>query len=358
MPKPAPSTPLASWLDCALSESWPGSRAGRIAELKGDASSRWFRRVWIEGRGEGAPATAIAIDLGPDDLPLYARALKLYPQPLNEPPYLNVHRFLKSIGAPVPELYYFAPRERLLLVEDVGDNSLFKAATENPGQAADLYRCAIDELLRLHVDGTARRDERCVAFSINYDRRLFRWELEQFVDLGLAVVAPHADPAPLAAELTDLAARLGRLPRVFSHRDYHGHNLFVQADPETGIKIRMLDFQDALLAPAAQDLAILLTTRHTAQVITPAIENRLLDYYLALLARRAAPSLERAQFLESYRLCVLQHALKMVGRFVWLERQGKGGYAAFVPHAAAQARRMLAGATDFPKLRSALEVAS
>ena len=50
-----------------------------------------------------------------------------------------------------------------------------------------------------------------------------------------------------------LAARLDRFPRVFSHRDYHRENLFIQDGP----RIRIIDFQDALMAPAAQDLAVL-----------------------------------------------------------------------------------------------------
>ena len=104
----------------------------------------------------------------------------------------------------------------------------------------------------------------------------------------------------------------------------------------------MIDFQDALLAPAAQDLAVLLTTRDTGRVIGPEAERRLLDYYIAGLARRGAPCPDADEFINSYHLCVLQHALKVIGRFNALERQGKPGYAAFIPHAAAQARRMLA----------------
>jgi len=63
---------------------------------------------------------------------------------------------------------------------------------------------------------------------------------------------------------------------------------------------------------------------------------------------------EAAEFLESYRLCVLQHALKAIGRFTWLERTGKSGYLAYLPHCMEQARRMLAGRADFPQLRAAL----
>ena len=344
------------WLKSALARTWAGSRPGEISPLKGDASTRRFWRVEIIG-ATNAPATAILADLGPDDLPLYAKALNLYREPLKEPPWLNVHRFLESIGAPVAALYVAGPRERLLLIEDLGEDSLFAAAAADSARAAEFYRDAIGELLRLHVEGTSRRNAECVAFGVAYDGRLFGWELERFIEFGLHAVAPKADPEPLKREVAQLAARLGHEPRVFSHRDYHGRNLFVQKG-EGGIKIRMIDFQDALMAPAAQDLAVLLTTRDTANVITRDIENRLLDYYLAGRARRREPIGSRAEFLESYRLCVIQHALKMIGAFTRLERQGRTGYAPFIPYCVAQARRMLAQGADFPLLKRALGAAS
>ena len=135
---------------------------------------------------------------------------------------------------------------------------------------------------------------------------------------------------------------------MFSHRDYHRENLFIQDGP----KIRIMDFQDALMAPAAQDLAVLLTTRDTDEFITPAIERRILDFYCAGLARRgAATDARRAEFMTSYRLCVLQHALKMIGRFEMFDRDGKTGYRRYIPNVLAQARRMLAEMrADFPRL--------
>ncbi len=356
MSSPAESTRRDHWLESALAKTWPGSKPQRIIPLKGDASTRRFWRVAIDAAAT-APATAILVDLGPDDLPLYARALNLYREPLAEPPWLNVHRFLESIGAPVAALYVAAPRERLLLIEDLGENSLFAAASADPAHAAALYRAAVDELLRLHVEGTARHDDQCVAFGVAYDQRLFGWELERFIEVGLREVAPNVDPEPVRCEVTALAARLGQSSRVFSHRDYHGNNLFVQKR-DSGPIIWMIDFQDALMAPAAQDLAVLLTTRDTGQVITPTIEERLLDYYLAVLARRHATAPARTDFIEDYRLCVIQHALKMIGAFTRLERAGRSGYAQFIPHCVAQARRMLARGADYPLLRAALGAAS
>jgi aminoglycoside/choline kinase family phosphotransferase len=82
------------------------------------------------------------------------------------------------------------------------------------------------------------------------------------------------------------------------------------------------------------------------------IEHRLLDYYYAGLIRREAPRLSPEEFHQSYRLCVLQHALKVIGRFITLEREGKSGYRKYIPFALAQARRMLSD--EFPALSRAI----
>jgi aminoglycoside/choline kinase family phosphotransferase len=344
-----------SWAANAVKRRWPGASVREIGALKGDASSRRFWRVKIDSeKGAENPSTAIAIDLGPDDLPLYARKLELLPEPLAEPPWLNLHRFLRKIGAAVPALYQADPDARMLLVEDVGELALFDAAMR--GDAGDLYRLAADELLLLHVEGTRRLDAECFASRVAYDERLFRWELEQFAEYGADTATPKVRRNSIKPELDDLAARLGRLPRVFSHRDYHGHNLFVQMhlNHRNEPRLRIIDFQDALMAPAAQDLAVLLATRDASRIITPTIERRVLDYYYGALIRREAVPMTFDDFMASYRLCVIQHALKVVGRFTFLEREGKSGYAVFITYALAQARRMLARESDFPNLRAAL----
>jgi len=325
--------------------------------LKGDASMRQFWRVFVDHSPSAAiPDTAVAVDLGPDDLPLYARALNLVPEPLPEPPFVSVHRLMERIGVAVPALYAAAPAERKLLVEDLGDLSLYVAVKAEPERAAELYRMALDELLKIHLDGTIQTDRQCLAYSIAYDRRLFRWEMEQFVEYGIPEIAPLAEAAGtagLGAELDRLAGFLGALPRVLSHRDYHFQNLFVQGQGGQ-TRIRVIDFQDALMAPAAQDLAVLLTTRDTGSLISPALEADLVGYYFEATAKRHADVLDRARFLQSYRWCVLQHALKVIGRFVFLERSGKAGYKAYLPDAIGQARRMPETDDDFPLLRELL----
>jgi len=346
---------LQAWAAIAIARAWPGTRIDGIAAIRGDASERRFWRLRL-APAAGAPATAILVDLGPHDLPAYARILKLVPEPVAEPPWINVHRFLISIGVPVPALYDYAREHRALLVEDIGDLSLSDAARRPGADAGDLFRLAVDELLRIHIEGTRHIDRKCIAESVNYDGRLFEWELKEFVEICPALISPAANAAAIKPELAMLAAQLDAFPRVFSHRDYHARNLFIQESKRPGAPhLRVIDFQDALMAPAAQDLAVLMTTRDAGEIITPAIERRLLDFYWTSLERRHAGALSMNDFIASYRLCVLQHALKVTGRFEAFERAGKTGYREYIPHAIAQARRMLVALDrEFPILRVAM----
>jgi aminoglycoside/choline kinase family phosphotransferase len=342
--------PLLAWADEMVPKIWPGARIVRSAALRGDLSTRRFGRIAIGG--VSAPSSAILVDLGPDELPGYARALRLVSGPLAEPPWLTVHRFLTTLGVRVPALYAVDRPRRAMLIEDVGETSLVEAVRLQPAETADLFRLAIELLLLFHVKGTRALPAKLLPATIAYDARLFRWEFKEFLDLGCATL--HADPGALTPELDALAGELGRLPRVLSHRDFHGQNLFVKRQSGAAT-LRVIDFQDALMAPAAQDLAVLLTTRDMAVWISPALERRLLDFYCAGLTRLGAETLSAEAFSRSYQLCVLQHAIKMMGRFLMFERGGKSGYAAFVPHTIDQARRILGGpcATDFPALARA-----
>ena len=152
------SDAIQAWAAAAIARRWPRARLDQIAALRGDLSTRRFWRVAIAPRGESepaAPATAILVDLGPDDLPRYVRVLNLLPSPITEPPWINVRRFLESIASPVPALYDADPARRAMLVEDVGELSLLDAVRRPGADAADLFR--LDKPTLLTLDGFADR---------------------------------------------------------------------------------------------------------------------------------------------------------------------------------------------------------
>lgn len=337
-------------IDAAVTTKWgKGTAVTQVDPLTGDASSRSYVRLHLSGDG---PATTVVMMMAGSALPLSSDELAVFKEPLKELPYLNVYRFLQSLGITVPETYYDGSKEGFLLLEDIGDVPLRDAAH---GLAAEkieeLYRKAIDQLVRLQVEGTRRGDESCIAFQQAFDHRLFMWEFEHFIEWGLEKREEKplsaAEGRELRAMFDEISTRLDRVPRFLNHRDYHSWNLFVQNN-----EIRVIDFQDALLAPATYDLETLLNDRDTPVVITPELEQTLVNYYHTTWHDSGGSAITQEQMWEEYNLCLLQKASKVVGRFYYLElEKKKTGYSRYIPPTLATVRRVVARLPQYQRLQ-------
>ena len=220
-----------------------------------------------------------------------------------------------------------------------------------------LFGLAIEQLLRLQVDGTGRRDAKCVAFRRSFDRQLYEWEFEHFIEWGFSgrLDGPlqPAELAELRRQFGEISRFLGEQPRVLNHRDFHAWNLFVQDG-----RIRVIDFQDALLAAAPYDLATLLGDRVTPQAVPPRLERELVrDYAEAWSRRPSAPwQWDEDQLWHTYSACALQKAFKVVGRFHFLDRvKGKPGYLAYLPPTLERIRGLLAGRAELASVWEILQ---
>jgi hypothetical protein len=326
----------------------------QVIPLTGDASSRSYARLRLTGAG---PHTVVVMILAGSGLSVSSDELAVFAEPLKELPYVNVYRFLKPLGVRVPEIYYDGSKEGFLLLEDIGDTPLREAATDKSTQeVAQLYRQAIDQLVLLQVEGTRRRTESCIAFQQRFDRRLFMWEFEHFIEWGLekreGKPLPAAEARELRAMFDQLSSVLDRAPAYLNHRDYHSWNLFVQNG-----EIRVIDFQDALLAPAPYDLETLLNDRDTPIIITPTLEQALVEYYHAAWTEHGGDALSLDRLWEEYNLCLLQKACKVVGRFYFLElEKGKTGYSRYIPPTLATIRRVVARLPQYRRLQELIAV--
>ena len=312
-----------------------------LAPLAGDASSRRYYRATLSG--VTVPESLVVMELPAGSaLPLSSEELAIFKDGPKELPFLNVHRFLERIGVSVPKLYGHWPADGLLFLEDLGDTSLWdrvRGTTE--AETLDWYRKAIDELLKVQVRGTESRDESCIAFQQRFDRKLYLWEFEHFIEWGL-LKRPGVDVETRTIEtlritFAEIAAILDQQPTCLNHRDFHSWNLMIRDDA-----VRVIDFQDALLAPAQYDLASLLNDRITDSVITPPLEDALIDYYVGRKSELEGGAIERDKFDEIYRLSAIQRDLKVVGRFYYLDLvKGKPGYRKFIPPTVRRLRKNL-----------------
>jgi len=326
-----------------------------IAPLAGDASSRRYYRASLSGHG--APQSLIVMELPTGSvLPLSSEELAIFKESPKELPFLNVHRFLDRIGVNVPNIYGPWENDGLLLLEDLGDTSLWdqvQGLTET--ETIAWYQKAIDQLITLHVRGTQSRDDSCIAFQQRFDEKLYLWEFEHFIEWGLEK-RPGAKVAAATIEtlrqtFAEIAKLLDRQTACLNHRDYHSWHLMIH-----GATIRVIDFQDALLAPAQYDLASLLNDRITDSVVTPSIETRLVRYYVEQKNALDTKTIDLDAFTEIYRISAIQRDLKVVGRFYYLDLvKGKPGYMKFIPPTVRRLKRNLAGTARTKNILPLLE---
>src|SRR2546427_4495251 len=266
----------------------------------------------------------------------------------DELPFVSVARYLAARGFPVPIIHRdAAASDSLLLLEDVGDTTLWAAASARPADVRPLFAAAVDLLAAFQVAGARHPDPSCLAFRRRFDGRLARWELEHFIEHGIETRHGRGlaadERAGLFAALDPLARPFEQGVPVLVHRDFMAWNLHVQDG-----SLRLIDFQDALLGPDAYDLAALLTDRTTGALVTPALEEELIARFAH--ARAASGQPVSGDLDARYRACALHRALKVIGRFYFLERVlGKPGYLAYLPGVYATARRML---TAIPALQA------
>ena len=138
----------------------------------------------------------------------------------------------------------------------------------------------------------------------------------------------------------ELLAEAGGRARTWVIRDFHSPNIIWLGDRSGILRVGIIDFQDAVLGPAAYDLVSLL---QDARIDVPEqLELALLTRYIK--ARRAADaSFDPAGFAELYAIMSAQRNTRLLGTFARLNRRdGKPQYLRHQPRIWTYLNRSLA----------------
>lgn len=283
----------------------------RVVKLRGDASTRSYYRVYLEGSTGSLPESAIVMRL-PDDA-LGSDEGGTQPS-THRLPFVEVAELLRSRGLPVPAIFVEDLENGILLLEDLGDTTFEQGLGRVPSSEwGDLYARAIDLLADLH--------ERCgdlpatsIVSKRRFDRDLLQWELEHFREWGLEGLWGPLDgrqSETLSRAFSNIVLEIEAMPYGFVHRDYQSKNLMLGP----GGALTLIDFQDALLGPRAYDLVALLCDSYVP--IGLELQESMIERYAAL--RRIDPSILRTEFW----LVALHRKLKDAGRFIFIDRVRK-----------------------------------
>ena len=327
-----------------------------LTPLAGDASNRRYFRVHLTG---GRVSSAILMQLAePEAFKASEEAVSGGAPATTELPFLNVLRHLAHAGTPVPALYHYDITAGLLYLEDFGDLTLAEAAQKGgPAERAALYREAIDTLVDLHVRASANSEDGCVAFGRSFDTPLLMWEFDHFLEYGVVArigqPLPEEDAQAIRAECRKICDVMAAQPRVFTHRDYHSRNVMVRAEPVKGGRLGVIDFQDALMGPAAYDVASLLRDAYIA--LEEELVDELVARYLDGIARYGLGGTDRHAFRQVFDFTSIQRNLKAAGRFVYIDRvKGNPKFLADIPRVLGYVKRNLARYPELSTLRKHL----
>ena len=264
----------------------------QISPVAGDASFRRYFRVNSATRGK-----AILMDA---------------PPPHEDPqPFLDIAQYLTGHQFRAPEIYGTDLTRGLVLLEDFGDRRMREHLDDHPADEAQIYRAAIDTIVRLAATPAADAQP--------YDMATYLREVQLLTEWYMPAMGLSCDANAFDQMWVDALAPLASCQDVTVLRDYHAENIMLLDDGEQGI----IDFQDALVGHPAYDLVSLL--QDARRDVRPEIEADMLAYYLT--AANPGP-----YFDAHYALLGAQRNTKIIGIFTRLwKRDGKERYLSFLP---------------------------
>ena len=314
--------------------------------LTGDASARAYETVSLPGR---APVILMDAPRRPDGPPIrhglpYSRIAHLAE---SVTPFVAIAGALREQGFAAPRIDAADLDQGLLLVENLGSVGILDAEGR---PIPERYIAAAELLAEMHGRAWPRRIEVApgVAHEVAaYDRGALAIETELLTDWYLPHQAgkPVGEAGRLAyASAWDAAFDLiGDGEKTLVLRDYHSPNLIWRAERQGHDRLGLIDFQDAVIGPAAYDVASLAMDARVT--IPPGLERATVEAYCA--ARAARGGFDRANFDLAYAVMAAQRNSKILGIFVRLNlRDGKPGYMRHLP----RIRDYLARALAHPAL--------
>ncbi len=290
-----------------------GQKVKEVIKLHGDASYRAYYRAFLI---DGTTRIIMQMPVGKSSA---SEEITNFKGPHAELPFINVQKFLASLGLRVPHVYTYEDAERLMILEDAGDGLMWNFVY---GKHKDVqkkyYRQAIDLLAELQAKASGKQKTECVALHRSFDAMLLNWEFDHFREYLIEARnnKPMAvDGRKLFENVTRaVTEKILKMPVRFTHRDFQSRNLIVQHDES----LVMIDFQDALMGPYVYDLVALL--RDSYVELDAKTLDEMIKYYEKKVPGSSGSKNHGSKVPGDFHLMTLQRKMKDAGRFVYIDR--------------------------------------
>ncbi|MGL3607808.1 tRNA (adenosine(37)-N6)-threonylcarbamoyltransferase complex ATPase subunit type 1 TsaE [Rhizobium sp. G187] len=248
-------------------------------------------------------------------------------------PFVAIDHMLRDKGFSAPAILAGDNDRGILLLEDLGGDGIINAERK---PIAERYRASVACLAAIHdtdFDHRIQLEDGYVHQIPDFDRAAMKFEVELLLDWYLPHIRGGSEAT--AEERTDYLAiwdglidELADCERSIVLRDFHSPNIIWRAGETGHARVGLIDFQDAMIGPAAYDVVSLLQDARVT-VERPLMDMLLNDY---VAARTIRPTFDSALFKKSFAIMAAQRACKLNGLWVRLKkRDGKPGYMSHLP---------------------------
>lgn len=310
-----------------------GHKGAHRQHLTGDASNRAYEQVYpVNGSVRLVLMDAPKRPNGPpirDGKP-YSQLVHLAE---DVRPFVAIGQALRERGFAAPKVLAQDLDAGLLLLEDLGEHGVL----DSEGRPiAERYRASAACLAAIHdkpfdreivLPGGHRHripdfDRAAMKFEVEL---LLDWHLPWKRDGQLATVEERTRYLAIWDKLID---EISDADTSIVMRDFHSPNIIWREDRDGYDRVGLIDFQDAMIGPAAYDLVSLVQDARVT-IERPLMDQLMADY---LSLRAMGPNFDEALFLKSWAIMSAQRACKLNGLWVRLkDRDGKPGYMRHLP---------------------------
>jgi len=236
--------------------------------------------------------------------------------------YFEFTRHFINYSVLVPKVLFISEDRLYYLIEDLGDDSLYKRVEACNGnltpEVIDLYKKSLKQLVKMQVNAGLHLDYNYCYPSQQFDAQSIQWDLNYFKYNFLKLAGIKFDEYLLEKDFETLKEFLVKIPaNYFMYRDFQTRNILIK-DNEPWF----IDFQGGRKGPLSYDLASIL---YQARARLPyEIRLELFNYYFEELNK--VLTVDYDKLLENLRAFALLRTLQVLGAY------GFRGYFEKKPH--------------------------
>jgi len=309
-----------------------GWRAARIVPRPGDASTRSYARVHLNGRTamlmdqpQSAESPAAPAHATPEERQAlgYNAVARLAGADCAR--FVAVAEYLRSLGLSAPEIYAADCGRGLVLIEDLGDD-LYADVLTAGGDERALYEAAAEVLARIHTKSAPEAMNGKALHAYDETALLAEIDLmtQWYLPLALRREARPGEIDEHRALWREAIAEARDATPVFVHRDYHAQNLIWLPKRKGVARVGLIDFQDAVAGARSYDMVSLI--EDARRDVAPEIADATTRHYLA------ATDLDEEAYRAQMAVMAAQRNAKIAGIFARLhKRDGKPRYLSYLP---------------------------